>query len=239
MPEDHSSLTAWINENNFLSFHVPPEPSAEQQVLIADIVNLDHLAHDRLKPETPQWNEVLGILLNAAITGVTANDPAQGRLIYERAEEAFYHHIQTRNRVKYLLGMMIGVVVAGALGGTLSLLSRFLEESFITPELLVLLFVFAGMGSIASVLTRLSSIDLRKETSDRMVMVSGAARLVVAIFFAMVVYLILDLRIVEFQFGDPSGARRDELYLVASFLCGFSERFAQDIISRVSLNKTD
>jgi hypothetical protein len=31
MSQDPSLLTAWINEDKFLSFHIPPKPLAEEQ----------------------------------------------------------------------------------------------------------------------------------------------------------------------------------------------------------------
>jgi hypothetical protein len=98
---------------------------------------------------------------------------------------------------------------------------------------LVLIFVFAGLGSVASVLTRISSIDLREETSSFSVFVSGFSRPLIAMVLALVVYLILDAKLVDIRFGNPSEPKANAIYLLTSFLCGFSERFANDIISRV------
>jgi hypothetical protein len=47
--------------------------------------------------------------------------------------------------------------------------------------------------------------------------------------------LILDLKIVGVTFCTSSETKTDEIYLISSFLCGFSERFAEDIISRAGL----
>jgi hypothetical protein len=91
------------------------------------------------------------------------------------------------------------------------------------------------MGSIASVLTRLSSLDLRQNARGQLVFISGIARPVIAIFLSIIVYMILDMGIIDVQFGRDPSARRESLYLVTSFLCGFSERFAKDIIARVPL----
>ena len=110
-------------------------------------------------------------------------------------------------------------------------------EPYVAPRLLLLILLFAGLGSIASVLSRLSSIDLRQEPSYVMVMLSGATKPIVAIIFAIVVFLILDLKVLDIQFGSSTGPKSNGIYLVSSFLCGFSERFATDIISRVSFGK--
>jgi len=90
---------------------------------------------------------------------------------------------------------------------------------------------FAGMGSVASVLTRLSAIDLKGELRRKWVVTSAATRPVLALLFAGVIYVILqnDLITVLGSTGTDKGA----LIWVASFLCGFSERFAVDILERV------
>ncbi len=124
------------------------------------------------------------------------------------------------------------------LGGTLMLIAGYLEP-YVAPSLLLLILLSAGLGSVASVLSRLPSIDLRQEPSDVMIILSGATKPIVAIIFAIVVFLILDLKVLDIQFGSSTGPRSNGLYLVSSFLCGFSERFATDIISRIPLGKKD
>lgn len=227
------STSVFINDQKYLTFSLPVPASAEQDVLAADIMALDHRAHEQLGPETPEWVEVLGMLSNAANAGLTYGDAAQGRLDYKQAEQAFFRHIEAKNRVKYLGGLMLGVLACTLVSGMLYLIARTLSEPFIRPRLLPLLSLFAGMGSLTSVLTRLDTIDLKFETSDTLLTISGAARPVVAIFFALVVYLVLDLKLLDVRFGTPTEENRNSIYLISSFLCGFSERFAQDILSRV------
>jgi hypothetical protein len=222
---------AYINKEKFLTF-ASNDATVEQQKLSADIVALDHKAHWRLRPETPEWKEVLGLLLNAANLGAIGNYPVEGRAIFEEAQKAYYHHNQTKNRIRYLLGTIIGVATAGILGSVVFILSSFLEP-FITPQSLILYFVFAGIGSITSVLTRISSIDLSEEVSNFSVILSGASRPIVAMFLALIVYLVLDMKIIDIKFGNPAESKINGIYLVSSFLCGFSERFAGDIIARV------
>jgi hypothetical protein len=58
------------------------------------------------------------------------------------------------------------------------------------------------------------------------------------LIFAVVVFLILDSKVLDIKIGTSAGGgKNDGIYLVTSFLCGFSERFATDIISRVSFEK--
>jgi len=51
---------------------------------------------------------------------------------------------------------------------------------------------------------------------------------VVAIFFALIIYLVLNLKLIDIKMGSPSSENANSIYLITSFLCGFSERFAQD-----------
>jgi hypothetical protein len=244
VPNDHSKTTpsetatsgavlAYINEQKLLTFQTPPNATSEQKALAADIMSLDHRAHEQLGPDTPDWKEVLGMLENAANYGLVYNEVPTGRLYYDRAEQAFFRHIEAKNRVKYLVGLMLGVAACTLLSGLLYLIAQHLAQPFITPKLLPLLCLFAGMGSLTSVLTRLNQLDLKFESSSQLIMVSGAARPVVAIFFALVVYLIIDLKLVDIKFGSPTDQNQNSIYFISSFLCGFSERFAQEILSKV------
>lgn len=232
-PTDDYVASACINRNDLLQFVPPLNASSSQKELTADLVGLDHRAHEQLGPGTPEWKEVMGVLVNAANTGVVYNEVPQGRLLFQRAEQTFLRYFEARNRIRYLLGLALGVGICTLFSGLLYLMARSLAQPFIKPGLLPLLCLFAGLGSLTSVLTRLDQIDLRFATSDQLILVSGAARPVVAIFLALVVYLILDLKLLDIKFGSPTEQNQNSLFLISSFLCGFSERFAQDILSKV------
>jgi hypothetical protein len=225
-------------EADILKFRAPPDPTPEQDAFIADVASLDHRSLHRLSPKSTERQEVKRLLWNAVTAAFERGSIPQARLLYQKAEQAYYDHVQIRNRLRYLLGMAMGILVVAMLGGTLMLIAGYLEP-YVAPSLLLLILLFAGLGSVASVLSRLSSIDLRQEPSDVMIILSGATKPIVAIIFAIVVFLILDLKVLDIQFGSSTGPRSNELYLVSSFLCGFSERFATDIISRIPLGKKD
>jgi hypothetical protein len=166
-----------------------------------------------------------------------ARDAGGARAILENARQVYFLHNQSQNRIRYLIGAVAGTVVAALLGVALVLLSTTLgvtERPFIKPQLLILILVFAGIGSTTSILTRLASIDLRAETSTFSVYVSGFARPFVAVSFAVVLYFILDTKMIDITIGGTAGDRSPGIYVVTSFLCGFSERFGNDIISRIS-----
>jgi len=224
-------------EADILKFYPPPHPTPEQDVFIADVVSLDHRSLQRLSPSSDERQEVKRLLWNAVTACFERDSVSQARLLYKKAEQAYYDYVQIRNRLRYLLGMGIGILAAAALGRALMLIEPL--EPYVTASLLFLIVFFAGLGSVASVLNRLSDIDLRQQPSDLMIILSGATKPVVASILAIVVFLILDLKVLDIQFGSPSGDNGNGIYLVSSFLCGFSERFATDIISRVPLGKSD
>jgi hypothetical protein len=234
-PEASTAPFALSAETDFfLNFAPPSNPTPEEEALTADIVILDHRAHHQLRPPTREWDEVLKLLVNAVVL-LQNRDAAEGRVIFQEAERVYYHHNQTRNRIRYMTGALIGVLASGILGAVVLLFSKSLEQ-FIARDLLVLVFVFAGIGSLASVLTRIASIDLQGQTSNFSVFMSGFSRPVVAMILALVVYLILSGHMVDIKFGGSSDPRL--AYLVISFLCGFSERFAEDIVARVPLTSS-
>jgi hypothetical protein len=238
-PDEQGPGISMNEETQFLiTFSPPDNPTTEEKKLTADIVILDHRANHQLKPKTREWDEVVKLLINAVVF-LQSRDSSRGRLILEEAERVYFHHNQTRNRIRYLSGAVVGIIVAALLGTAVLLVSKSIHQQFVSPWLLVLLFIFAGMGSVTSILTRISSIDLKKETSYFSVYLSGFSKPVVAIFLAVVVYLILTLKIVDIRFGNPPDSWANGIYLVTSFLCGFSERFAKDIISRVSFGGTN
>jgi hypothetical protein len=224
-------------EADVVSFQAPANSSPENEALVADVVALDHRSLRRLGVKSQERQEIKRLLWNATNVAFKGGWTKEGRLLYAKAEQAYYDSIQIRNRLRFLSGMVIGTTFAGALGAALTPFAPSLEP-YVPSKLLALILVFAGLGSITSVLGRLSSLDLRQETSDLMLVISGATKPLVAIVLALVVFLILDLKIVEIHVGNSDGDKANGLYLISSFLCGFSERFASDIIARVSLADT-
>jgi hypothetical protein len=179
------------------------------------------------------------------------------RAILQRAETVYYRDVQTKNRLVYVLGLGIGVgvvvllpililwivdMVCKALSGspTDSLQARLYEGlAWITtvapPQTIAPLFFFAGLGATASVLSRLTSIDLKDEPMKKMVLVTGATRPALAVIFASVIFVILSNNMISVGLspGSEAAAARLALIWIAAFMCGYSERFASDLIARV------
>ena len=231
----------YINDKKRLKFEVPAGATPEQQLLAADIITLDHRAYNRLKPNTREWAEVLGLLHEAAHMGLTNNHPEPARQLYERALETHLNHLQAKNRWRYLVGMVLGGFVAGFVANFILIVWGHVlrDATNLDEELQILISLFAGIGSVTSVLTRISSIDLKEDLSTPILVASAAFRPVAAIFLALVVFYVVDSDIVDIQFGEDSDdkEKRNGLFVVTSFLSGFSERFAADVISRVPFAK--
>jgi hypothetical protein len=180
------------------------------------------------------WARVeVGELLDLAASACGAKDPIAAREIVTRAEERFGRALQVGNRLLYVAGMLGGVLLLGSLGGALVLSSSSVSVGLAPGPVLLSIFAFAGLGSIVSCLTRIRSLDLREETSRWVVALSAAARPVIAMGFASVVYLILQYQLVSIQVGGGSDGAQHALWFVASFLCGYSERFGSDLLGRL------
>jgi hypothetical protein len=205
----------------------------KERDLRTDIIILQQRADRQLGKESCEGHQVLQLLANAVecLLARDATDATHGRLIFKEAESIFHRYNQTKNRIHYLIGALLGIVIAAPLGFLLSKLAAPIIDIDLRA-VHILIFVFAGIGSLTSMLTRVSSIDLREETSKFSVYISGFSRPLIATVLAVVVNVIVNGRIVEIAIGAP-GNGKGAGCLVISFLCGFSERFAQDIIARV------
>ncbi len=218
-------------KSDVIRFDVPPNAHPVAEVLTARVVELDHSSLRVFHKRSPAREEIKALLVNTVVL-LQRSECRGAAHLAGQAERVFAQHLSTQNRIRYLIGMTIGI---GALTGIAGIVTTFTTK-VIQPfpsSVLILLLVFAGMGSVTSVVTRLASIDLRQETSRTLLLVSGATRPIVASFFAIVVALILDTGIVTLHFGNVDAEKQSSTLLVVAFLCGFSERFAVDILARV------
>jgi hypothetical protein len=184
----------------------------------------------------PEIEAILSTAEEALATGASAGPVRQ---IVAKANERFLQDVQSKNRLIYAAGMFLGALILGLIS---VVLVSFAEEgrfNLASSNTLVSLFVFAGLGSVTSFLTRLPSLDLRAESSQRLVLLSAASRPVVAIGFASVIYLVLRYKLVNLQVASDDAAAQDALSWIAAFLCGFSERFASDLLGRLPFAKVD
>ena len=250
MAEDGSERKEPIDLGRYESFY--PELvrfypatglSDEEQQLVRDIVVLDHRSLHAFGPHSEPRAEVKALLQNAVVVAgyVLADSPAvsdgtklprkpQAAIgLYRQAEDIFLRHLQSKNRLLYLAGVCLGILLLVLIAFGARFLPAGVTQS-VDAQLFPALIFFAGLGTIVSVLLRLSTLDVVQEISRPILLISGLGRPFVASAFALVVYLMLANKLVSVSLNQPDEAGS---YLVVAFLSGFSERFAQDLLDRV------
>lgn len=88
------------------------------------------------------------------------------------------------------------------------------------------------LGSLTSIMLRLSKIDLQDEDRRIVIMFSAAIHPLMAGGFMAIIYVILQNQIISINLGKGEDAAKAVEWL-AAFLCGFSEKFAPGILDRV------
>jgi hypothetical protein len=164
---------------------------------------------------------------------------------YRTAQKVYHGYVHKANRPLYISGVVASAfalaVLPFLLYATSQLLTGFVHEPakavFAASDLpsLLILFGFAALGSVASVLTRLDKIEIPDTFTWHLVVAAGAGRPLVAATFASVAYALFKGRIIGLgAVGDPvlAGADLHWWCFVVAFLCGYSERFAKDLLGR-------
>ena len=228
---------AVVSERGELISPLPADPTSEELAFYADLVTLAK----RVQRHRPWAQKELFLMIeNAASAGLIARDLSKGMVVLKQASQVYDRDLLSKNRIRYVVGTGIGVLVLIALAAvTVALTNLPSFSTLAAPQMIIALFAFAGIGSAASVLTRLSTMDLKDETSKGMLLLSGASKPLIAIAFASIVYIVLKHQLVAVSMGASSKPdSADAAIWVAAFLCGFSERFASDIIAKLEPKST-
>jgi hypothetical protein len=180
---------------HLVTFAIPDEPSAAEILLSKEIVRVDHRSLRTLGSDSRERAEVRDLLLNV-VSFLRQRQCDAANALLAHTEGVYYQHIQAKNRLRYLGGMSLGIATVIALGALMFAFVNFPDQSG-KRTIIPLLLLFAGMGTITSVLLRLSEIDLRDQTSPSIVYISGMGRPITGAFLSIVVYFILALRIVD------------------------------------------
>ena len=226
---------------------IPASAADPETVLLLSQIRALELRMKRRAPTV--MTEVVALLqgvVNAASSTAAGDDSKRltaAREGYTKAEDIFLAEVQTKNRLFYLLGLFAGVtlVVPLPIGIVWLIQGQLLPSSevhVIPWSVIPPLVGFAGLGAIASVLSRLSTLDLRNETSRWMVGVSAAARPILAVAFALIMYVIVKGKLLTVGTETTGAEVKDAVLWVAAFLCGYSERFAADILEKLPLGKS-
>lgn len=100
------------------------------------------------------------------------------------------------------------------------------------PPLLILTALGGVVGSVASILVRIRDFDEAHDATPATLVLLGFSKPVVGACFALFVLAVLKAQLLPIQV-PAAGATESYFFLALSFVCGFSERFAQDLVAKV------
>ncbi len=118
---------------------------------------------------------------------------------------------------------------------------RALKNSLIKYNLDLDLLVIAGLlgavGSIVSVAVRFKRFALREDITPQTIALSCALKPFVGMAFGIIVISLIESGVIDIWAVKPS----ENIYftLVIAFICGFSERFARDVITKIDQPATE
>jgi hypothetical protein len=144
-------------------------------------------------------------------------------------EESIKSAAETEARQDYLLGMFAGVIF---LIGLVTLLFYFTSAGSIIHSVLGVV-TAGGLGATLSVMSRLTSNRLRVDAGagTALIRLAGGFRPVVGAIFGLAIYAFIEASLLPIKV-TVTGQNLTYFYLAVAFLAGFSERLAQDAITK-------
>lgn len=173
-------------------------------------------------------------LLRAA-REIAERDAGKARLLFERSCDHYAKALNKENQMWHFFGAMCAVICMalaatylagikdGSWGGAIL-------ANLTKPQQLVSLVYFACTGAIASMILRLPSIDMGNDERRIFVFFTGFLPPLLAICFAGAVQVILSTGVVSISIGSAPVNVEANTW-VAAFLCGFSEKFAPNLLA--------
>jgi hypothetical protein len=228
-----------IDGSGWIEFRLPDTAGERDHSVRASIQNVHRQAYtDLALLGRFRWAGYASVQSKLVIAAEALQHGARRRaeeLVHE-AQATYREQLAAQRKVWYLTGVAIGI-------GLLAALQLALHSSIdslggiITEQFALQIVVFAGMGTLASVLTRLSQFRIDVYATRTLVVISGASRPLVAAFVAFATYTIFRSNLEPITVNGTDLADVDNaayIYLTAAFLCGFSERFGKDVIDRAA-----
>ena len=226
-------------KNGWLDFELPSNADEKTQAVYASIRNIHRQAYvDLAFLGRCRWNGYASVESKLKIAGSALQRGARARAeeLVKEARATYREQLAAQRKVSYLVGVTVGIGLLAllqlALHGFIGSLNGVITEQFALQMVL-----FAGMGTLASVLTRIGQFRVSTYATRPLVVISGASRPLVAAFVAFGTYAFLrsDLATVTVNGSNVSDVGNAQfIYLSAAFLCGFSERFGKHVIDRAS-----
>jgi hypothetical protein len=144
-------------------------------------------------------------------------------------EDSIKTAAMTEARQDYLLGTFVGVIFLIAL---VALLFRFTSENSVIHSVLGIV-AAGGLGATLSVMTRLTANRLRVDAGAGVALIrlAGSFRPVVGAVLGLALYSFIEAGLLPIKV-TATGQSLVYFYLAVAFLAGFSERLAQDAITK-------
>lgn len=222
------------NDQAYLDIPALAGLNADEQKLLGRIYRLDYTAHDQLgvrdrRPlesgdtsmtlrrgsvrPTRGYDLIQRVLAQAVRSLYSGSLPTAAELV-DWAEATVHRYGDIRSRVRYLQGAAVGLLVTVLVGLVIFRLGKLAPSWMIDNRLGADLVVFAGLGSLVSVLSRLHTLRLGEQLNRTLVWVSGAYRPIAGVVSALVVYLILHTGMIQVTVGHGRSTP-NAVYLVA------------------------
>jgi hypothetical protein len=228
-----------VDDSGWLEFQLPGTAAERDQSLRASIQNVHRQAYTDLALFGRfRWAGYASVQSKLLIAAEALQNGARRRAeeLMHEARATYREQLAAQRKVSYLSGVVLGI-------GLLAALQFALQHSIdslggvITEQFALQIVVFAGMGTLASVLTRLSQFRVDVYATRSLVVISGASRPLVAAFVAFATYTLFRSNLEPITVNGTDLANVNDavyVYLTAAFLCGFSERFGKDVIDRAA-----
>jgi hypothetical protein len=236
-PVEAATVASPAVKDGWLVVPLPPDATAGDKALVAEIRTIHRQAYTDLafigRCRWAGYNSVESKLRIAA-ESLQAGLHDEAKRLVTSAQATYREQLGAQRKVWYLWGVLIGIGLLGVLVVALHAASSSLGD-VISQQFAFQLLIFAGMGTLASVLMRLGSFKMETYATRVLVMISGISRPLVAVFVTFAMYTILKshLQTVTVNGNDLTNVDKSSyVYFTAAFLCGFSERFGKDLISR-------
>jgi hypothetical protein len=161
--------------------------------------------------------------------------PVAAKGLWKRAQATYEEQLEGQRKLVYFLGVLFGIVGC-------AIVQRILHDNLaswfgktLTEGRADQLIVFASMGTLASVLTRLNRFRLQNYATRNLVFISGASRPLVAVFMTFGVYAAFQSGLLGITINGKSASNFGASgYWTLAFLTGFSERFGTNILQGVA-----
>jgi hypothetical protein len=223
------------------TFGDPDSPRAKQ--ILFRCLKVHYQALEYLKPKPRKicmrmTFNVITMLLGTLDNRIGRGEPASAfdqshadqRTLEQELEstEAYYlTAVRRQARIHYMVGMLIGLPLAGAVAYVLYRVHEL-------PVNLSIAFAAGAAGALVSVMERLTSgkLEMNHEAGRAINVTLGLMRPFIGALFAVALYFFISGDLVSvFRLPDGQEAQR-YFFAGLGFLAGFSERFAQDMVAQ-------